>query len=555
MTPITLRLLRDLFDRLLPGPTWKPWLRCAAVLFGLAYDLTPEDRAFILDQLGRKTLPRAGVREAWLKVGRRGGKSRFAALLAIVLAVFVDHSSVLVPGERGVIMLIAGDRRQARVLMRYILAFVDLVPPVKAKVTRQTQESIDFDNHITIEIHTASFRAVRGYTIVAAICDEICFWPSEDAANPDTEILHALRPAMATTNGLLLCISSPHGRRGEMWRAYTTHFGKDDTDRVVVWSAPSLVMNPSLDPQVVADAYADDPAVAAAEYGAEFRSDIETIFSRETLTDATVSGQEECLPVEGTTYVAFVDPSGGSSDSMTLATAHREANGRAVLDVVRERRPPFSPENVVAEYAGLMSRYNVETVEGDRYAGEWPREAFRRYGIEYRTAKRVKTEIYQELLPLLNAGKIRLLDHPRLTSQLASLERRTSRGGRDSIDHPPSGHDDVANSAAGALLMVGTSLNVPALPESFRTCLREVNVTSFYHGQCFLYGGYFCPTSPDGSCLSCEGFRAVKDARASHRQATGVSVDLRSFYKLHMRANRHIGMQQLRDQFKRSGMI
>ena len=31
------------------------------------------------------------------------------------------------------------------------------------------------------------------------------------------------------------------------------------------------------------------------------------------------------------------------------------------------------------------------------------------------------------------------------------LERRTSRGGRDSVDHSPGGHDDVANAAAGAI--------------------------------------------------------------------------------------------------------
>ena len=43
----------------------------------------------------------------------------------------------------------------------------------------------------------------------------------------------------------------------------------------------------------------------------------------------------------------------------------------------------------------------------------------------------------------------------RLVSQICSLERRVGRGGRDSIDHPVGAHDDVANAAAGALLLVG----------------------------------------------------------------------------------------------------
>jgi hypothetical protein len=39
--------------------------------------------------------------------------------------------------------------------------------------------------------------------------------------------------------------------------------------------------------------------------------------------------------------------------------------------------------------------------------------------------------------------------HEKLVHQLVGLERRTSRGGRDSIDHAPGGHDDLANSVAG----------------------------------------------------------------------------------------------------------
>jgi hypothetical protein len=53
---------------------------------------------------------------------------------------------------------------------------------------------------------------------------------------------------------------------------------------------------------------------------------------------------------------------------------------------------------------------------------------------------------------LINSGRARLLDDQRLISQLCSLERRTARGGRDSIDHPPGAHDDVANAACGVLV-------------------------------------------------------------------------------------------------------
>lgn len=76
----------------------------------------------------------------------------------------------------------------------------------------------------------------------------------------------------------------------------------------------------------------------------------------------------------------------------------------------------------------------------------------RKAGIEYEVCETAKSDLYKELLPALNSGHIELLDHARLRAQLAGLERRTARGGRDSIDHPPGSHDDLINAAAGALV-------------------------------------------------------------------------------------------------------
>jgi hypothetical protein len=148
-------------------------------------------------------------------------------------------------------------------------------------------------------------------------------------------------------------------------------------------------------------------------------------------------------------------PSGGAVDSMTLAIAHRDRAGRAVLDCLRELRPPFSPEAVVGEFAAVLKSYRVSTVTGDRYAGEWPREQCRKHGIEYRVSERTKSDVYREALPLLNSGRVELLDLPRLRAQLLGLERRVARGGKDSVDHGPGGHDDVANAACGVLVLAG----------------------------------------------------------------------------------------------------
>ena len=353
-------------------------------------------------------------------------------------------------------MVIAADRRQARHVFGYIAGLLDGVSMLAQMVESRAKEAINLTNRVTIEVHTANFRAVRGYTVIGAICDEIAFWRSEDSANPDTEILNGLRPGMATVpNALLLCIA----RRGALWEAYRRHYGQDQ-DPVLVWQADTHSMNPSVDEQVIAEAYAQDESVAAAEYGAQFRRDIESFVSTEAVDAVVVTGRYELPRVSGVRYHAFVDPSGGSQDSMTLAIAHNE-KGTAVLDAVREHKPPFSPEAVVSEFAGMLKAYRLSTVTGDRYGGEWPREQFRKRGIEYRPAEKTKSELYLELLPAINSAKVELLDNARLLSQLRSLERRTSRVGRDTVDHGPGGHDDVANAVAGALVGAMARPRVP----------------------------------------------------------------------------------------------
>jgi hypothetical protein len=246
--------------------------------------------------------------------------------------------------------------------------------------------------------------------------------------------------------------SSPYARRGALWEAHRKHYARDG-DPILVWQAPTRLMNPTVPQDVIDAALTEDPSRAGAEYLAEFRSDIESYITREAVEAVTSRGVRERASIAGVQYFGFVDPSGGSSDAMTLAVAHREGE-TAVLDCLREVRPPFSPESVTGEFAATLKAYRIPRVRGDRYGGEWPREAFAKKGIQYRPAMRNKSDIYQSLLPAINSGKVSLLDNERLTAQLCQLERQTARGGRDSIDHPPGAHDDLANAAAGALDLV-----------------------------------------------------------------------------------------------------
>ncbi len=462
----------NLLGAVFAGPTWASWRAVLKAAFGLplAVDELPVFRAVT----GRTAPSDAVAAELWFVIARRGGKSMIAALVAVYCTCF--HQYRLAPGERGVFMILAPDRRQCRVIKGYISGLLKASPLLVTRIARETKDAIELANGLRIEVHTASFRTTRGYTVVGCIVDEGAFLPVDDAAEPDKAIIGAIRPAMATVPGaLLMFISSPYARRGELWRVYQGHWGKDD-DPIFVVQADTRRMNPTVSDRVITAAYEQDEASARAEYGAEFRSDLEGLFQREALAECVVAGRRE-LPFRsyvkvpfstGPSYCAFTDAASGSgSDSFTLAIAHLEGE-RVVLDAVRERKPPFSPEAVVSEFADLLKTYGLSSVTGDRWAGEWPRERFRVHGIQYEPATNTRSDLYLALLPIVNSGRIALLDHERLISQLSGLERRTARGGRDSVDHAPGAHDDVANVVAGvAVLAQGERAREPSIREVF----------------------------------------------------------------------------------------
>jgi hypothetical protein len=333
----------DLLDAAeLTGPTWRAWRTFLKAIFAIALD--EAELSLFQRHTERAAPPPERVREAWMAVGRRGGKSRIMAIVAGFLGFSFD-SSTLAPGERGVIPILAADRRQARQVFGYLRGLCSL-GEFRPFVHRIMKESIELSNGVNIEVHTASYRTTRGYTCVAVVCDEIAFWRTDDgAANPDTDVLTALRPSMATVaSAVLFAASSPYAARGELYRTVERSFGREDP-RILVWNADTLSMNPAVPREVIAQAFEDDPVAAASEYGqdgrVQFRRDVEAFLDAEAVAAVTEPRRLELPPSRDTKYWAFVDPSGGSQDSMTLAIGHAEGD-TAFLDAVRERRTTSS---------------------------------------------------------------------------------------------------------------------------------------------------------------------------------------------------------------------
>jgi len=441
--------------------TWYAWEVYLKALFGLPITDKKEKRLF-RSCTGLRSQPGKRPRESFVICGRRSGKSFISSIIAVYLATFKDWSKTLNPGERGYIFIIANDKAQARIIKNYVSGILNQSAHFQKLVSKDLAWEIELHNQVTIAIKTCNFRSVRGYTLICCIAEEIAFWRSEDSANPDREILTAVRPALATIpESLLIGISTPYSRSGilyESWKKYHGKFGGP-----LIWKAATERMNPTIDRALIKSALEDDPSAARAEWEAEFRMDIEAFMPLEFIESVIIPGRFELPKVEGISYYGYLDPSGGRQDSMTLAIAHKEKEGRIILDALRETRPPFAPSSVVAEYSDLLKTYKIKEIESDRYAAEWVSEAFRNHGIEVKNSDLSSSELYLSLLPLIANKTVDLLDNKRLRTQLSGLERKTRSGGKDLVSHGPGAHDDLALATAGACVMANSEYDGPSI--------------------------------------------------------------------------------------------
>jgi hypothetical protein len=451
---------KNLLGSILAGDSWLVWRVLLIALMG--EELTEAERVIFRERTLRDREPLQPVEEFWGVVGRRGGKTRAMSVLATYLSALCDWRDVLVRGERGRLVYLASTSKQATIAFNYSKAVFTDHPLFRQKVASIATDSISLDNQIDLEVRAGSWRSIRGVTSIAAIFDELAFFMSEEhSVNTDKDILNAVRPSLATTGGPLIAISSPYAKQGQVYETVQREHHPLGDPLIMVARGASRDFNPSLPQRVVDKALQRDEAAARAEYLGEFREDIAAFVDPLVVQSCVQQGVGMVLPNKHRRpYFAFVDPSGGSSDSFTMAIAHDGLSDRELskdifmLDRLDEAKPPFRPEAIVARFADILRSYGVDYVYGDAYGGEWVRDSFERHGIAYRRSPLTRSELYLNFLPMLNSRSVRLLDHARLTSQLTGLQRRVNSGGRESVDHAQNSHDDVANAAAGALALL-----------------------------------------------------------------------------------------------------
>ncbi len=443
------------------GSSWNTW---RAVLKAMSAERMSAGEIETFRSVAGRDPPTQPVSQAVFVVGRGGGKDSVASLIAVTAAInFSPKGSRLRPGEKAVVMCIACDREQAAIVFNYIRASFEAVPALTKLVRNIGSDTIELTNSVDIEVYSNSYRSVRGRSILCAIFDEVSFWRSENSATPDFEVDGAVAPGLGRVPGsTLVLISSAHKRSGLLYQRWKDCYGKNDPNTLVV-RGTTRQFNPTFPAATIVQHLAQDRQRFGAEYLSEWRDDLSTFITRDLLDAAVDHGVLVRPPVDGVVYYCFVDASAGGADSFTAAIAHLEGD-RVVLDLLFERQGKIDPYAVAAEIVEIAKQYRCTSCVGDNFAKEWVAGAFTKLGLIYRKSDVVCSDIYLNVLPLFNAGRVRLLDSPRLVTQFCSLERRTLAGGRDQVKHATGDHDDLCNAAAGALTLASRTAYEQQIP-------------------------------------------------------------------------------------------
>src|SRR5262249_41527248 len=134
-----------LFGSLFPDLTsWSSWVVFLKAVFGIEMDA--KELELYRACTKRSEPPKFGAKESYAIVGPRGGKSGIVSFAAVYIATFFDFKKYLAPGETGMVLILARDRDQAKVVFNYIGGIIKHVPPLNQMAVNWRSEEIELSN-------------------------------------------------------------------------------------------------------------------------------------------------------------------------------------------------------------------------------------------------------------------------------------------------------------------------------------------------------------------------------------------------------------------------
>lgn len=141
---------------------------------------------------------------ALLNITRQGGKSTTVAAVALHTALYRPEALVLV--------LAPSERQSKELLQKAWALYRDAGRPVR--VGNRSELRVRFENGSRIMALPGTEKTVRGFSAVDLIaCDE--------AARVPDDLYEAVRPMLAVSSGRLVGLSTPWGKQGWFYEAWT----------------------------------------------------------------------------------------------------------------------------------------------------------------------------------------------------------------------------------------------------------------------------------------------------------------------------------------------
>lgn len=205
---------------------------------------------------------------------RQAGKSTTAALLAL-------HSAIYDPG---LVLLVSPSQRQSTELFRKVLEHLRQLPDPPDIITESITR-LELRNGSRIVSLPGSEVSVRGYSAARLVV-------VDEASRVPDDLMSAVRPILAVGGGRLIALSTPAGKRGWFFEAWTNGMG---------WERFKVAAKDI--PRISAEFLADElrelgPDIFSQEYELAFVDEGSQVFSTE-LIDRMFS-KPEILPLWST---------------------------------------------------------------------------------------------------------------------------------------------------------------------------------------------------------------------------------------------------------------
>lgn len=468
-----------------------------------------------------------------LIVGRRGGKSTLASIVALFSTVKVNWKPFLRKTPVATVAILSHSVDFSQEILDILKGMVDdseiltRLRDTKRKNTQSTfhlkipfiiekdgKEDIEYSK-VAVKIGAASKKTTRGRAVCTLLCDEIAFWNlADNAAESDTDILRAIRPSLLQfgEHGTIIKLSSPGIKQGILYDEWYKRVAiKDD---YIQFKAPSWVWNTILPVEEFKKEWRLDPDGFDTEFRANFVDSISNFILPE-FVDMCVSRGVHFIPPsieKNVIYSAAIDAA-FKSDRFAFALVGNNEH-RITTHVIKywegSRKDPVKAFEVAKYIRTICKQFGISQVVADQYSFQPLREIFQTYGVtlvENTFTLPLKRKIYFGLKRLIHNQNVDLLDVPLLHKEIKELQVEQTPNGQIRIGHPQGGSDDLADALAVACFNSMEKSGTMGIIMGEVASGRDSRVRTDVNGRAF--------TAPSAEMLEdFKGFRNVLDNSA-----------------------------------------